>query len=32
VPPECVPGVIANLTALAEHLANVEGFAIPDET
>ena len=31
VPPECVPGVIANLAALAGHLANVEGFALPGE-
>lgn len=31
VPPECVPGVIVNLAALAEHLANVEGFAVPEE-
>ena len=30
VPPECLPGVIANLEALAEHLRNVESFELPE--
>jgi len=26
IPAECLPGVAANLTALAEHLRNVEAY------
>jgi len=30
IPSECLPGVIANLEALAEHLRNVESFELPE--
>jgi hypothetical protein len=30
VPSECLPGVILNLEALAEHLRNLERFELPE--
>ena len=30
LPPEVLPGVIANWRLLAEHFRNLEGFAVPD--
>lgn len=30
LPPECVPGVAANLALLAEHWRNLEGFVAPE--